>query len=211
LLVTAGIGWTVCHPTVGTGTPALKIGLIIGGLIGSLICGLALFFSQRLAPVLAPAYALCEGLLIGAISGMYAAKWHGIVPQAALLTIGIMVVMLLAYTSRVIRATPALTKGIMIATAGVFFVYLVTFLLQLLGVREVAYLHQAGPVGIIFSLIVVGIAAFNFILDFNQIEMGARFEAPKYMEWYAAYGLLVTLVWLYLEVLRLLAKLRSSD
>ena len=211
LIAAGGVGWTITSPTSSAITDVSKFGIIIGSLIGSVICGIALFFSQRLAPFLAPVYALCEGVLIGAISGMYSARWHGIVPQAALLTIGIMVAMLMAYASGMIRATPFVTKAIVTATIGVCLVYLATFVLRLLGVEGVNYIHSATPLGIAFSVLVVGIAAFNFILDFDLIENGARSGAPKYMEWYAAYGLMVTLVWLYLEVLRLLAKIRSSD
>ena len=211
LIAAGGVGWVITSPASSSMTNVTKFGIIIGSLVGSLICGIALFFSQRLAPVLAPVYALCEGVLIGAISGMYAERWHGIVPQAALLTIGIMVAMLMAYAGGVIRATPFVTKAIITATIGVGLVYLTTFILQLCGVQGLNFIHQSGPIGIIFSLIVVGIAAFNFILDFDLIERGARSGAPKYMEWYAAYGLMVTLVWLYIEVLRLLAKIRSSD
>jgi uncharacterized YccA/Bax inhibitor family protein len=209
MIAAGGASWAVCHsPEASSG---LKIGMIIGGLVGSLIVGIVLFFSQKLAPYLAPAYAVCEGLLLGAISGMYANAFNGIVVQAVLLTVGLLCVMLLAYSTGVIKATPMLMKGIIAATGAICLTYLVTFVLSLCGVQGVNMIHQGGTVGIIFSLVVVGVAAFNFILDFHAIEMGSRSGAPKYMEWYCAYGLLVTLAWLYLEVLRLLAKIRSSD
>lgn len=210
LIAAGGVGWSLTGQT-SSFTQGAKLGIIFGSLIGAVVCGIALFFSQKLAPFLAPVYALLEGIVIGAISGMYAERWHGIVPQAALLTVGILVAMLMAYAGGVIRATPMVTKMIVTATIGVCLVYLATFILRMFGVQEVNYLHGSGPIGIGFSLIVVGIAAFNLILDFDLIERGARTGAPKYMEWYAAYGLMVTLVWLYLEVLRLLSKFRNSD
>lgn len=212
LIAAGGVGWVICSPETESAiaTPGQKIAVMVGSLIGSLVCGIALFFSQRIAPVLAPLYAIFEGVIIGAISSYYSQRWHGIVPQAALLTVGILVAMLFAYSTRVIRATPALTKGIIIATASVGLVYLVSILMNVFG-GLMPYIHESGAIGIGFSVIVVGIAAFNFILDFDLIERGAQTRAPKYMEWYAGYGLLVTLVWLYLEVLRLLAKLRSND
>jgi uncharacterized YccA/Bax inhibitor family protein len=212
LVIAAGVGFVVCHPETSSAvaSPGMKLALMIGGAVGGLLCAIALFFSQRLAPFLGPVYALCEGVFIGGISSYYSQRWHGIIPQAALLTMGILVVMLFAYSTRVIRATPALTKGIIIATGSICLVYLVSWILQMFGIG-VPYIHSSGPIGIGFSVLVVGIAAFNFILDFDLIEQGARTGAPKYMEWYAAYGLMVTLVWLYLEVLRLLSKIRGND
>ncbi|MFO0934911.1 MAG: Bax inhibitor-1/YccA family protein [Gemmataceae bacterium] len=211
LLAAGGVGFVVANPVHGSLEAPARFGLMIGSAIGALICAIILMFSQKAAPILAPIYAVLEGVFIGAISGIYAELWNGIILQAALLTVGIMVAMFIAYSSGLIRATPFVTKAIVIATAGVCLVYFATFILRLLGVQEVNYLHSGGTIGIAFSLIVVGIASFNFILDFALIERGAQARAPKYMEWYAAYGLLVTIVWLYLEILRLLAKLRSND
>lgn len=210
LLVAGAVSFGLCHPSNGTASQGLKFGMIIGGLIGTLICGISLFFSQRIAPVLAPAYAVFEGMLLGALAGFYENRFNGIIPQAVLLTIGLLGVMLLAYSTGVIRATPFVTKMIVLATGAICLTYLVSLVSGLLG-YPIPYIHSAGPIGIGFSAVVVGIAAFNFILDFDMIESGAQAQAPKYMEWYAAYGLLVTLAWLYLEVLRLLAKIRSND
>lgn len=212
LIAAGGVGWVVCHPDTETyiASPAQKQLLMFGSAIAAFVIALVLCFVQRLSPFLAPIYAILEGIFVGAISSYYAKIWHGIVPQAALLTVGLLVVMLFAYTSRAIRATPALTKGILFATASIFLVYMATIVLRMFG-GDIPYIHNSGPIGIGFSVIVVGIAAFNFILDFDLIERGARSGAPKYMEWYAAFGLLVTLAWLYLEVLRLLSKIRSSD
>ena len=210
LAVTGVVSFGLCHPENGTASQGLKFGMIIGGLVGSLVCGLSLFFSQRIAPFVAPVYAVCEGMLLGAIAGFYENRLHGIIPQAVLLTVGLLGVMLLAYSTGVIRATPFVAKMIVLSTGAICLTYLISMVSGLLG-YPIPYIHSNGPIGIGFSAVVVGIAAFNFILDFDMIESGAKAQSPKYMEWYAAYGLLVTLAWLYLEVLRLLAKIRSND
>jgi uncharacterized YccA/Bax inhibitor family protein len=212
LIAAAAVGWILCSPQASSAiaTQGQKMFVMFGSAITAFIVAMVITFKQKLAPFLAPVYAILEGVFIGGISSFYADRFHNIVPLAGMLTIGVMVVMLLAYTSRVIRATPALTKGIIAATGAVFLVYMVSIVLSLFGV-QVPYIHSSGPIGIGFSVVVVGIAAFNLILDFDLIETGSRMRAPKYMEWYAAFGLMVTLVWLYLEILRLLAKLRSND
>jgi uncharacterized YccA/Bax inhibitor family protein len=179
----------------------------VGGAIGGLVFCLATCFKMTWAPVTAPLYAACEGLFIGAVSAIFNVKYPGIVLPAIAITLGIFLAMLLLYTSRTIRATPALTKGIIVATFGVALTYLASWVLGMFGVA-IPYIHDGGPIGIGFSLVVIGIAAFNFILDFNMIEQGSAQGAPKYMEWYGGFALLVTLVWLYIEVLRLLAKLQ---
>ena len=138
-------------------------------------------------------------------------KFPGIVFQAAGATVGVFLSMLLLYTSRTIRATPALTRGVVVATCGVGLLYLISFAMSMFGGAPIPFIHSGGTFGIIFSLVVVGIAAFNLILDFDLVEQGAAAQAPKFMEWYAGFSLLVTLVWLYFEILRLLAKLRSRD
>lgn len=213
LLIAAGaVGWVLCHPESGTAiaTPGQKLGVIIGSALAGFVVAIIISFKQTTAPVLAPVYAILEGVFIGAISSFYANQFHNIVPLAGLLTVGVLVSMLMVYGSGLVRATPAVTKGIIAATGAVCLVYLVSIVLSLFGVG-VPLIHGAGPIGIGFSVVVVGIAAFNLILDFDLIERGSRTGAPKYMEWYAAFGLMVTLVWLYLEILRLLSKLRSSD
>ena len=190
-----------------TGSP-LVIPLLIGGLIGGLILCLVTCFKRAWAPVTSPGYALCEGLVLGAISALFERKYPGIVPQAVGLTMSVTAGLLLAYKSGLIRATENFKLGVVAATAGICLLYLVSMVLNLFG-TGIPYIHDAGPIGIIFSLFVVTIAALNLVLDFDFIESGVSAGAPKYMEWYGAFGLLVTLVWLYIEILRLLAKLRG--
>ncbi len=205
LLVPAIWMWT---KFVGTGVQTgAVVPWAIGGAVGGLVLCLVTCFKQNWAPVTAPLYAAFEGLFVGAISAIFNVMYPGIVLPAIAITFGIFLAMLLLYTSRTIRATPALTKGIIIATFGVALTYLMSWILAMFG-TTIPMIHEGGTVGIIFSLVVIGIAAFNFILDFDLIEQGAAQGAPKYMEWYGGFALLVTLIWLYIEVLRLLAKLQ---
>lgn len=151
-----------------------------------------------------------EGFFLGALSAHYEYLYYGITLQAALLTMCIFLGMLLAYKTGLIRATAGFKKGIIAATIGIALVYLFSMVLGLFGVA-VPYLHDSTPIGIGISVVIIIIAALNFILDFNFIEEGAQQGAPKYMEWYGSFGLLVTLVWLYIEIIRLLAKLANRD
>lgn len=182
------------------------------GAIGGLIVALVIVFKKTWAPFLAPAYALLEGLFVGAISAYYnyafAEKAPFIIVQAVGLTFGVALAMFVLYNMRVIRATETFKSIIITATAGIAIFYLITIVLRFFSI-DIPFIHQGSTFGIIFSLIVVGIAALNLILDFDMIEKGSDAGAPKYMEWYGAFGLLVTIVWLYLEILRLLAKLNS--
>lgn len=182
----------------------------IGGVILGFVLALIISFAPKTAPYLAPVYAVAEGVFLGAISANYETYYDGITLQAALLTMGIFLALLLAYKTRLIKATENFKLGVFAATAGIAIVYLLSFVLGLFGVT-VPYLHDSSPLGIGISAFIVVIAALNLVLDFDFIENGARQGAPKYMEWYGAFGLLVTLVWLYLEIIRLLAKLRSRD
>lgn len=179
------------------------------GLICAFVSCLVMCFAPSWSPVLAPVYALGKGLALGLISGLAETRFQGIVAQAVLLSISVLGLMLFLYANGTLRATPALTKGILVCTFAVFVVYLVTMVMNLFNM-QMPYIHGNGPIGIGFSLLVVGLAAFNFILDFDAIEQGAQNGAPKYMEWYCGFGLLVTLLWLYVEILRLLMKLNSS-
>lgn len=188
--------------------PSSSMAWVMGGLIGGLVVALVLIFKKTWAPVLAPAYALLEGLALGAISAFYNARFEGIVLQAVLLTFGTLFALLLAYRARLIRATENFRLGIFAATGAIALVYLVGFVMSFFG-KQIPYIHESGLIGIGFSLFVVVIAALNLVLDFDFIEQGVSCGAPKYMEWYAGFGLLVTLVWLYLEILRLLAKLNG--
>lgn len=186
--------------------------LILIGAIGGLIVALVITFKKEWAPFLAPAYGLFEGLFLGAISAMYndmfATKAPDLIMNAVGLTFGTAIAMFLLYQAGVIKATEKFKSVIFTATAGIAIFYLITMVLGFFGIH-VSFLSQGTTFGIIFSLIVVVIAALNLILDFDMIERGAAEGAPKYMEWYGAFGLLVTIVWLYLEILRLLAKLSS--
>jgi uncharacterized YccA/Bax inhibitor family protein len=199
-IATATLGWKLA--------PTLGMPIIVGGAIGGLIIALILCFKQTLAPVLAPAYAVVKGLFVGAISATYNTMYDGIVVQAVMLTFGTFIALLAAYQSGLIRPSENFKLGIMAATGGIFIVYLATWLLGMFGI-QMPYIHGSGPIGIGFSLFVVVIAAMNLVLDFSFIEEGVQSGAPKYMEWYGAFGLLVTLIWLYIEILRLLAKLRG--
>jgi uncharacterized YccA/Bax inhibitor family protein len=188
-------------------TPAEMMPYLWGGLIGGFIVALVIIFKKDWAPALAPVYALLEGSLLGVISAMYEREFGGIVFQAVTLTFGVLFALLFAYKSGVIKPTENFKLGVVAATGGIALLYLVSIAMGFFG-RSIGFIHEGGPIGIGFSLVVVVIAALNLVLDFDFIESGADQGAPKYMEWYAAFGLMVTLIWLYLEMLRLLAKLR---
>jgi uncharacterized YccA/Bax inhibitor family protein len=181
---------------------------ILGGALGGLIVGFVTAFKKTWSPVTAPIYAILEGLFLGGISAALEAKFKGIVFSAIALTAGTLLALLMAYQSRLIKATENFKLGIFAATGGIMFIYVIGMIMGLFGVR-MPYIHESGMIGIGFSVFVVIIAALNLVLDFDFIEQGAQQGAPKYMEWYGAFGLLVTLVWLYVEILRLLAKLNS--
>ncbi|NDQ57908.1 MAG: Bax inhibitor-1/YccA family protein [Acidipila sp.] len=181
---------------------------LMAGLIGGLILGMVTVFKQAWAPVTAPAYALLQGLVLGGISALLEVRFPGIAIQAVGLTLGTLVCMLLAYQAGMVRATENFKLGVVAATGGICLLYLVTMGLGFFGV-QVPQIYAAGPIGIAFSLFVVVIAALNLVLDFDLIERGAAQGAPKYMEWYGAFALMVTLIWLYMEILRLVSKLRG--
>ncbi len=178
--------------------------------LGALGVAILTIFKPDLARFTAPVYALLEGAFLGAISGLYNAAYDGIVIQAVGLTIGVFAVMLFLYGTRIVKVTEKLRMGVIAATGAVVLVYVANLILSLFG-AEVPFLHDTGPIGIGISLVIVGIAAFNLLLDFDFVERGVAAGAPARTEWYAAFGLLVTIVWLYLELLRLLAKLQSRD
>lgn len=177
------------------------------GLIGGLITALVTVFKKTWAPVTAPIYALLEGLALGGISAAVEARFPGIVLQAVGLTFGTLAALLIAYRSGLIRATENFKLGVVAATGGIFVVYMVDMVLHFFGIG-IPFIHESGVIGIGFSLFVVVIAALNLVLDFDFIESGVAQRAPKYMEWFGAFALMVTLIWLYLEILRLLAKTR---
>lgn len=180
-----------------------------GSLIGALVTGLVLVFKKEWSSILAPVYALLEGISLGFISAIFEFRYPGIVIQAILGTFSVFFVLLMTYKTGMIKATENFKLGVVAATGGIALVYLISLGLNLFGI-QMPYIHDSGPIGIGFSVVVVIIAALNLVLDFDFIEKGAQAQAPKYMEWYASFGLLVTLIWLYLEILRLLGKTRKN-
>jgi uncharacterized YccA/Bax inhibitor family protein len=207
VILTASWTWSIFFKT---GAPQAVMPLLLAGVIGGLIVGLVTVFKPAWAPVTAPIYGLLEGLVIGGVSSFAEAQFPGIVVQAVGLTFGVCLAMLFAYKSGLVRATEKFKLGVVAATGGIALVYLISLILGLFQVR-VPYIFGSGLIGIVFSVIVCVIAALNLVLDFDMIESGAARGAPKFMEWYGAFALMVTLIWLYLEILRLLAKLRSRD
>ncbi len=206
LLVAVPAMWT--WNLVRTDNAQLAMTLLLVGAIGGFIIALVTVFKHAWAPVTAPIYALLEGLVLGGLSAIFEAGYPGIAIQAVMLTFGTLVALLLAYRAGMIRATEGFKMGVVAATGGIAVFYLVTFVLGFFGV-QFPMIYGSGPIGIAFSLFVVVIAALNLVIDFDMIETGAAQGAPKYMEWYGAFALMVTLIWLYLEMLRLLSKLRS--
>ncbi|WP_433944606.1 Bax inhibitor-1/YccA family protein [Paenibacillus sp. SN-8-1] len=184
--------------------------LMVGGAIVAVFLALIISFVPTTAPYLVPIYAIGEGMLLGGLSARYETLYNGITLQAALLTMGVFIALLVAYKTRLIKATENFKLGVIAATGGIFLVYLLSFILGFFGIT-IPYLHDNSLIGIGISIVIVIVAALNLVLDFDFIEQGAEQGAPKYMEWYGAFGLVVTLVWLYVEMLRLLAKVFSRD
>jgi len=213
ILCVATAAWTwnrfLYAPSPEEAMQSVGPALAIGG-IGGFIVAIVTIFKKQWAGITAPLYALLEGLVLGAISAMLETRYHGIAIQAVSLTFGVLLVMLLAYRSGLIKMSDRLRMGIVAATGGIAIFYFVEFILGFFGVRFTA-INSSSPIGIGFSLIVVAVAALNLVLDFDLIENGARYGAPKYMEWYGAFALMITLIWLYFEILRLLAKFRSRS
>jgi uncharacterized YccA/Bax inhibitor family protein len=207
LLIPAMWVWQMFY---SSGRPDAVIPWMSIGAIGGFIVAIVTVFKKHWAGVTAPIYAALEGLFLGGISAIFEARFPGIVMQAVGLTFGTLFCLLLAYRSGLIKATENFKLGIAAATGGIFVIYMASMLLGFFGVG-IPYIHESGIIGIGFSLFVVVIAALNLVLDFDFIERGAEYGAPKYMEWFAAFGLMVTLVWLYIEILRLLSKLRSRN
>jgi uncharacterized YccA/Bax inhibitor family protein len=202
----ASFTWrAVASGNVGILMPAA----LIGGL-GGFIVALITTFKPKVSPYTAPIYAVLEGLLLGAISSLYNARWAGLPLQAVGLTFGVFLALLIVYRLGLVRATERFRMGVVAATGGIMVMYLLSFVLRFFGV-QMNFLHDSSPLSIGISLVIVVVAALNLVLDFDFIEKGVEFRAPKYMEWYAAFGLLVTLVWLYLEMLRLLSKLQGRS
>jgi uncharacterized YccA/Bax inhibitor family protein len=199
MLVTAAFAFTSPSPL-----------FMWGGAIGGLIVVLIASFRPQYSPTLAPLYAGLEGLFVGAISAIYASAFDGIVVQAVSLTMAVFFLMLFIYKSGIIKVTNKFRTGVVMATGAIFVVYLLSWVLGMFGIN-IPYLHEGGFIGIGISLVIVGVAALNLLLDFDNFEKGEQYGAPKYMEWFSAMGLLVTLVWLYIEILRLIAIFSSND
>jgi uncharacterized YccA/Bax inhibitor family protein len=204
LMVPAAVIW---HLFFKAGAQAI-LPWLGAGVIGGLILCLITVLKKEWAAFTSFPYAICEGLVLGGLSAFLEQKYKGIAIQAVGVTFAIFAVMLVLYGSRVLRVTPFMTKCVIAGTVGVGLLYMVSLLMSAFGFGSIGFIHQATPVGILFSLFVVGLAAFNLAVDFAFIEEGANYGLPKRYEWYGAFCLLVTLVWLYIEVLRLLAKLR---
>jgi uncharacterized YccA/Bax inhibitor family protein len=180
------------------------------GMFGGLVMAIATIFKPNWAGITAPLYAAVEGLFLGAISGFFEEAYPGIALQAVAATFAVFLGMLTLYAARIIRVTDKFRRFVIGATLGIFLLYMITFLLSIFGVN-MPYLHESSTVGIIISLVIIGVAALNLALDFDFIERGSKAGAPRVLEWYGAFGLMVTLVWLYIEILRLLAILQGRD
>ena len=202
VLVTGSFSWSFAAEN-----PAYTQIITIGGAIAGFITALVIIFKQNLAPTLSPLYAVFQGLFLGAISMLFENMYNGIVLQAILITLCILLVMLSLYQYEIIKVTEKFRMGVMAATGGVALVYFFSFIMGFFGV-QIPYIHGSGWIGIGFSVVVVVIAALNLVMDFDFFDKGEQHQLPKYMEWYGAFGLMVTLIWLYLEILRLLAKTR---
>jgi uncharacterized YccA/Bax inhibitor family protein len=207
LLLVLAVATATASWVLGTSGGSGVAGWAIVASLAGLGVAIATIVRPRWSPVTGPIYALVEGVVLGVVSMWFEAEFPGIAIQAVALTFGVLGAMLVLYTTRVIKVTQRFRTGVIAATLAIAAVYLVALLLGLFGVR-VPFLYDGGPIGILISLAIVAVAALNLVLDLDLIERGARSGAPAYMEWYAAFGLLVTLVWLYLELLRLLGRLR---
>jgi uncharacterized YccA/Bax inhibitor family protein len=204
VVITAAWTWGLSHSE----TPDAALPWMIGGFLIGFVVALVTAFKPTWAPVSAPIYALCQGLALGGISALFERSYPGIAIQAISLTFGVLFVLLLAYKTGIVRATRGFKLGVICATGAIALVYMANMIMTLFFHRSMSFLYSSSPLGIGISVVVVIIAALNLILDFDLIESGARMGAPKYMEWYGAFALMVTLIWLYLEILRLLGKTR---
>jgi uncharacterized YccA/Bax inhibitor family protein len=204
-LATAAWTWNSFFQTLN---PADVNGRLMIGAFGGMIFAFVTIFKKEWAPVTAPIYAALEGLVLGGLSAWLEVRYHGIAIEAVSLTFGTLFVMLFLYRTGIIKVTRKFMIGVVAATGAIMLFYFAMIVLSFFGIQFVS-INSGTPFGILFSLFVVGIAALNLVLDFDFIEQGVTFGAPKYMEWYGAFGIMVTLVWLYLEMLRLLAKINS--
>jgi len=210
VIAAASLTWKSFFDGNATGT----FGWMIAGAIGGFICALGLIFKPKWGPVLAPVYALLEGAFIGGASAIYQYRFEKIAPgfitQAVALTFGIAIAMFVLYRFQIIKVTEQFKSIVVSATLGLVFFYGIVFLLRIFNI-DVPFLHEGSTLGIVFSLLVIGLAAMNLVLAFDRVQTGVAMGAPKYMEWYSAFGLILVLIWLYLEVLNLLSKLNSRN
>ncbi len=209
-ILTATAMWTWSKTSDPSFAGYLNVTLF-GSMIAGLILALATIFKPKWSPISAPLYAACEGLFLGILSAYFEMRYPGIVMQAVGLTFAVTLAMLLGYKAGYLQATPALRKGLMMAMGGIMIFYAVVWIASMFGIHPPGFLNGGGPLGIAFSLVVVGIASMSLILDFDIIESGAREGLEKYMEWYGAFALMVTLIWLYMEILRLLSKINRRN
>ena len=203
--------WSQFAAALAAGNPGAVMPYVWGGAMGGFVVALVTIFKKEWAMYTAPLYALLEGLFLGAVSAMFNQRYPGIATQAVILTFGTLAALLFAYRSGLIKATENFKLGVVAATGGIALLYLAQLGLNLFHFKGMSFINGSSTMGIVFSVGVVIVAALNLVLDFDFIEQGVEQGAPKYMEWYAAFGLLVTLVWLYLEILRLLGKLQSRN
>jgi len=185
-------------------------GLMLTGGIGGFVVALITVFNKKRSSVLAPIYAVLEGLFLGGISAFFESMYPGLVMRAIVLTFAVLFAMLFAYKTQMIKVTQKFRTGVLAATMGIGVAYLLSFLLRIFGV-DTTFMFGGGTMGIVISLVIVAVAALNLVLDFDFIEKGAQAQLPKYFEWYGAFGLMVTLIWLYIEILRLLSYLSGRD
>ena len=209
LCAIATAAWT-WNQFMQTHDPASIAPELMLGALGGFVFAMVTIFKKTWAPVTAPIYALLEGLVLGGLSAVFEARYPGIALEAVGLTFGTLLVMLFLYKSGAIKVTQKFRMGVVAATGGIMVFYLLTWVLSMFHISAFSSVFGSGLIGIGFSLFVVAIAALNLVLDFDFVEQGVAYGAPKYMEWYAAFGIMVTLVWLYLEMLRLLSKLRRN-
>ena len=200
VVVTSAYTWGLSHSQ----TPEAAVPWMTGGAIGGFILAVVTVFKKTWSPFTAPIYALLEGFFLGGISALFEKSYPGIATQAVMLTFGVLFVLLLAYKTGLVKATRGFKLGVMAATGAIALVYVASLFFH----TSMSFLYSSTPLGIGISVVVVVIAALNLILDFDMIETGVNMGAPKYMEWYGAFAMMVTLIWLYLEILRLLAKTR---
>lgn len=210
-LVIAGavFTWAKTMSGVETGSVVGVQGWMIGGSISAFILALIITFKKNLAPILSPVYAICEGLCLGALSAYFEVMFPGLVMRAVLLTFSVLFGMLFMYKVQIIKVTQRLRAIVLAATVGIALAYLISFILNLFGVN-MGFILGGGSFGLIISLVVVAVAALNLVLDFDFIEKGTEAGLPSFFEWYGAFGLMVTLIWLYIEILRLLATIASN-